>query len=135
MRKITDYVLFLVTILFVLFFVGNYCPIERIIGIPCPGCGMFSALYWLIIKQNVAIALYYHPLVLLCMVYIGILLLYLVKYKNEFLHHPHIKVCSIIFFTVLCLAYILRMFLIFPDDPMVFNDQALLVRIVQLIAN
>ena len=40
---------------------GTGCPIERLSGISCPGCGMSRALLCLL-RLDIAKALYFHPL-------------------------------------------------------------------------
>ena len=35
-------------LLLFLLFIGVYCPIQKIFGIPCPGCNMTTSLYYLI---------------------------------------------------------------------------------------
>ena len=46
MKKKHDMILLGIVLLVVLILFGAYCPMEEIIGIPCPGCNMLTALYW-----------------------------------------------------------------------------------------
>ena len=48
--------------LFALWLFLTGCPIHRLTGLPCPGCGMSRALFCLA-KLDFAGAWYYHPLV------------------------------------------------------------------------
>lgn len=48
--------------LFALWLFLTGCPINRLTGLPCPGCGMSRALFCLV-KLDFAGAWYYHPLV------------------------------------------------------------------------
>jgi len=45
MKKKHDMILLGIALLVVLILFGAYCPMEEIIGIPCPGCNMLTALY------------------------------------------------------------------------------------------
>ena len=60
-----------VILFLVLFVFGSFCPMERIFGIPCPGCNMFSAIYWLW-KGNLSAAWYFHPAVFLLLPYAAV---------------------------------------------------------------
>lgn len=48
--------------LFALWLFLTGCPVHRLTGLPCPGCGMSRALFCLV-KLDFAGAWYYHPLV------------------------------------------------------------------------
>lgn len=113
----------------VLFFIGNVCPIEHIVGIPCPGCNMFSACYWLLIKGNIAIAQYYHPAVLPFLLYCGIVGIVYCFHKENFTQSRIFKISSVLFLCVFIGVYVYRMYTIFPDIPMGFNEQAFLPRL------
>ena len=58
MKKKHDMILLGIALLVVLILFGAYCPMEEIIGIPCPGCNMLTALYWLS-KGNMEMASFY----------------------------------------------------------------------------
>lgn len=108
---------FLFLLLFLVIF-GYYCPIEWMIGIPCPGCNMTTSLYWLI-RGNLSISLYYHALCIPSIV-CGILLVVFRNHKKVFL--------SILWIWIVCMLiyYFYRMITIFPCAPMQWNDQSCL---------
>lgn len=62
--------------LFALWLFLTGCPIHRLTGLPCPGCGMSRALFSLA-KLDFAGAWYYHPLVF----FLPLPLLYLIHRK------------------------------------------------------
>lgn len=62
--------------LFALWLFLTGCPIHRLTGVPCPGCGMSRALFSLV-KLDFAGAWYYHPLVF----FLPLPLLYLIHRK------------------------------------------------------
>lgn len=116
-------------IFILLFFVGNYCPLENIVGIPCPGCNMFTALYYLFLKGDIASAQYYHPAFMPFLVYsIACFLLY-IKYKQEMGNKRIFKVLSVLFLIVFLGVYAYRMLCVFPNAPMQLNENAIFVRI------
>lgn len=71
-----------VILFLVLFIFGNHCPIENIVGIPCPGCNMFSAIYWLLQKDFTA-AWFFHPVVFLLVPYLAVLDLLFVRKREQ----------------------------------------------------
>lgn len=113
-----------------LFVVDTFCPIENIIGIPCPGCGMSSALYHLI-HLDLNSAMFFHPLIIPCLLYfVGIGIAYL-RYQS-FDNKP-VKILTIIFMVALFVVYVYRMITIFPEYPMMYNNDSLLGRIIEFI--
>lgn len=106
------------------------CPIEYIIGIPCPGCNMTTALYYLLIKHNLKLALFYHPLVIVCVIYFLILLFSVIKYKK--LDNKISKVITWIGVILLIIVYVYRMCTVFPNYPMVINKDGLLIKLLNL---
>ena len=103
------------------------CMIRRLTGIPCPGCGMSRAVYN-IFKGNVAEAFRFHPLFPL----IPFILLAMTNILNK---HIKIKntiliITAVLFFS----AYIVRMYLYFPDiAPMELNENAVLFRLINFL--
>ena len=119
-------------LIILLFFIGNLCPIEHIIGVPCPGCNMFTALYWLFIKGDIATAQYYHPAVWAFLLYILISFLLFLRYKEKMMNTKEFRICTFIFFAILIGVYIYRMIVLFPQYPMAINENALLIKIIHL---
>lgn len=121
-----------VGICLLLFVVGNVCPLEHIFGIPCPGCHMFTALYWLLFRGDVATALFFHPAVLVFVGYMvccGILYL---RYRQAMMTKKSFQTITIIFLCIFLGVYVYRMIMVFPEYPMEFNSQALLMRMIHL---
>lgn len=59
-KKIFALLLFLLLVFFWVTFVG-FCPIKKLTGIPCPGCGMTRA--WIcVFHLDIAGAFRYHPM-------------------------------------------------------------------------
>lgn len=133
MKQYRDIGILSIVVIAVLFLVGNLCPVEHIVGIPCPGCNMFTALYWLCIKGNLAVAQYYHPAILPFIIYgICVLLLY-TRYQHKMLDHRYFKICSIIFLIIFISVYGYRMVNVFPDYPMSFNSDAFIIRLFHVL--
>ena len=103
--------------------VGIGCPIKFVTGISCAGCGMTRA--WLaLLKGNVQLAYYYHPLFFLPPIALVILLLRKKICKTIF--NSLIFIIAVLFVIV----YILRM-LHGDGDIVVFGPQnGLIGRIV-----
>lgn len=119
--------------LFIAIFLFDYvCPIEAIIGIPCPGCNLFTAMYWLFVEVDLTSALYFHPVFPWMLLYIVVIGGLFVKKGSKFTKSFLFKVSSAIFLTLFIGIYVYRMIFIFPDPPMNFNQDALLMRILNL---
>lgn len=110
-------------------FYETWCPIERILGFPCPGCNMLSAIYHLF-RLDLCTALYFHPLVIVFVFYAFMELVFYLKYKS--LHTKQARNLRIVFFVLLFLVYVYRMVTIFPNYPMQFNENAYLVKLFSL---
>lgn len=107
----------------VFFLYETWCPLERIIGIPCPGCNMLSALYHLL-HGDIEVALFFHPLVIVFSVYVILEMILYIKF-----HHFKSKYAyylRIIFMVLLVIVYLYRMITIFPNYPMVYNEESFL---------
>lgn len=119
--------LFIVVGILLFFFVDIACPVETIIGIPCPGCGMTTAIYY-VLHLDFKTALYFHPLVFVC---IGYLILVGILYlKHQTFDIPMIKRLTTVFVVLLLLAYGYRMLYVYPNYPMPYNEQSILGRIL-----
>ena len=68
-------------LLLFLLFIGVYCPIQKIFGIPCPGCNMTTSLYYLI-QGNLKASMFYHAMLIPTMIF-GLLIFYCHIKKNE----------------------------------------------------
>lgn len=111
---------------------GSYCPIEHILGIPCPGCGLFSAIYW-ILKGNIEYALYFNPMVIILIPYLILIIFYIVKEGINFTNIKFVKIISIMFFFLLTITYLYRMITIFPEAPLTINTESILFKITNSI--
>lgn len=109
----------------VLFVFGNHCPIENIIGIPCPGCNMFTAMYWFL-NGNFELAYFFHPGVYLLVPYVVFMGIYYVKKGDQLIDSKMFKYITTIFFICLILIYIGRMIFVFPNYPMQYNTRSVL---------
>lgn len=113
----------------VFFLYETWCPLERIIGIPCPGCNMLSALYHLL-HGDIQTALFFHPLVIVFCFYALIEFILYLKYRH-FKSRPAFYLRAI-FFTLLGLVYIYRMLSVYPHYPMVYNENSMLGKIISI---
>ena len=129
MKSYRNYVLLGIMIIASMFLFGNACPIERVIGIPCPGCNMFSALYWLFIKGNLAMAHYYHPAILPLLLYGALCLMLFIKDKEKMGKTALFRYSTSVFLVIFIVIYLYRMFTIFPDMPMMLNEDAVLIKL------
>ncbi len=110
---------------------GTACYFKAIYGIPCPGCGIIRAGYYLI-KLEFRKSFYYHPLLFLAI----FVLIVLLGRRNRFLskiYNSHLfwNSVSVIFI----LTWIIRLFIYFPHHvPMDFNKSSLLFKIFKLLS-
>ena len=113
-------------------FYETWCPIERVIGFPCPGCNMLSATYHLL-RFDLDTALFFHPLVLVFVIYAFLELVFYIRFKT--LHSKVAMYLRIFFFTLLFIVYVYRMFTIYPNYPMQFNNEAIIPKIINMFSN
>lgn len=133
MQTYRSIISFGIGIIILLFFIGNQCPLENIVGVPCPGCNMFTALYWLLIKGDILTAMYYHPMVIPLIGYLlGLAIMYFL-YRENLVERRLFKVISIFFISLLLGVYLYRMWTIFPNAPMQLNEQSIFMKIFHLI--
>ncbi|MDO4466258.1 MAG: DUF2752 domain-containing protein [Bacillota bacterium] len=104
--------------LFVLF--GYYCPIHWIVGIPCPGCNMTTALVCLI-KLDIHASLYYHAMCIPTIISFVLFIVFKCYNKQNWLNWVLGGWISL-----MMVYYLYRMICIFPHDPMLINESALL---------
>ncbi len=113
-------------LLLFLLFVGVYCPIQNIFGIPCPGCNMTTSLYYLL-TGHLQASLFYHAMLIPTFVF-GLLFLYCqIKKKKKWKER-------ILWMWAGCMIvyYIYRMLFIFPDIPMVYDTNSLLGQLLHI---
>ncbi|MCR0384777.1 DUF2752 domain-containing protein [[Clostridium] innocuum] len=120
-----------VILFLVLFVFGSFCPMERILGIPCPGCNMFSAIYWLY-KGNLSAAWYFHPAVFLLLPYTVMCAVLFVRSREGILKSRVFRVMSVLLLGTMLAVYIWRMLYVFPHAPMQLNEHAPLIRLLEL---
>ena len=99
-----------VILFLVLFVFGSFCPIERIFGIPCPGCNMFSAIYWLC-KGNLSAAWYFHPAVFLLLPYAAMCVVLFVRNREGIVKGRVFRVMSVLLLGTMLAVYLWRMLL------------------------
>ena len=94
------------------------CPIQSVIGLPCPGCNMKTSLYYLL-HFKFSLSLYYHVLL------IPTLIVFVVVLMN--LNRPErIKKLLIIWAIFMIVYYIHRMIVYFPNSPMMYSKENLI---------
>lgn len=120
-----------VILFLVLFVFGSFCPMERILGIPCPGCNMFSAIYWLC-KGNLSAAWYFHPAVFLLLPYTVMCAVLFVRSWEDISQSRVFCVMSVLLLGIMLAVYLWRMLYVFPHAPMQLNEHAPLIRLLQL---
>lgn len=131
MKKKHDMILLGIVLLVVLILFGAYCPMEEIIGIPCPGCNMLTALYWLS-KGNMEMASFYHPAVWAFIGYAVCVIMLWFKYRERMFQTKIFRICSGLFLFVFLGVYAYRMLTVFPKEPMQLNENAMLIKCFRL---
>lgn len=110
------------------YFSINLCPIYHLIGVPCPSCGMTRS-YIELFKGDVQSAFQMHPLFWLAPIFILILVLF---ERADSKRKKILKPILYVSIALLILVWIVRMFLLFPNqEPMVWNENAVFRRIYQ----
>lgn len=121
--------LFLAIVLFMELFFGNSCILKVIIGMPCPSCGMTRAWLSLLLKRNLRMAFYFHPLFFT--VPIICILIFIEQFLNKKMN-KYIYLCILILYIA---VYIYRMYKMFPGvSPMDFNKNSIFMRIIRALA-
>lgn len=109
-----------------------HCPLESMIGIPCPGCNMSTALYWLCVKHDVETAWFFHPVVFLLIPYLIYASIVWIKHDIQGWRTKTVRNISIVFLSILLICYVYRMLVVFPQWPMSFRKDAIIMRILSL---
>ena len=92
------------------------CPIQTMIGIPCPGCMMTTALYYLV-QFDFKSAYYFNPAIyLLLIMFIPLVYSY---YRNKSLFNKLLWNTLVLWGMI----YLYRMITIFPEFTMVYVEE------------
>lgn len=110
-------ILGIVLILFLLLLFYK-CPIQRVTGLPCPGCNMKTSLYYLL-HFKFSLSLYYHALLIPTLIVFVVVLMNLNKPER-------IKKLLIIWAIFMIAYYIYRMIAYFPNNPMMYSKENLI---------
>ena len=94
------------------------CPIQRVTGLPCPGCNMKTSLYYLL-QFKFSLSLYYHALLIPTLIVFVVVLMNLNKPER-------IKKLLIIWAVFMIVYYIYRMIVYFPNNPMMYSKENLI---------
>ena len=108
---------FVIYLLVMKFMLGTICPIKAITGIPCPGCGMTRAFFYLLMGRW-SLSFQMHPMLIPWIFF----MLYLVFIRYFYNKKPK---GMIVILTLLCIAmflvYFYRMAFFFPgQEPMTY---------------
>lgn len=118
---------FPILFLMLLFIGKDICIAKRVIGIPCPGCGMTRA-FMRLLSLDIRGALYYHPLFIL-----PVLAAFVFLFRNN-RHIARIyrsNMFWVVMLVVVVIVWIVRMIILFPDkQPMDLNEKALLLKLL-----
>lgn len=112
---------------FILLF--SKCPLQEMFGIPCPGCNMTTALYYLL-HGNVQSALFYHPLVFVLLLCIFLEVIIYLRFRS--FTNKYAKIVFWGFIVLLLVVYLYRMIFVFPNIPMVYVEDHLFAKIKAL---
>lgn len=123
-KKLSDFLIFIFLLLFAIIFVP--CPVEKIFGIPCPGCMMTTAFYYLI-QLDFQAAFYFNPVIYLLLIMVLPLAVSYRKNKKIF------QKLLILTVTVWLGVYIYRMIHVFPNYPMPYVEKNLLSEIINIL--
>lgn len=105
----------------VLFF--YHCPVRMITGFPCPGCNFTTAFSYLL-KGDLQTSLALHALVIPTFFFWTAAAAAGKKYRNQIL---------LIWGIVFLLYYIYRMIFIFPNYPLMPNENSILFRLLRFV--
>ncbi len=108
------------------------CIFERVIGIPCMGCGLTRACL-AALSLDFESAFYYNPMFL---VTLSLLAVCTFKGSDIFKEKRKNTIFWIVITSTYLLVYAYRMILYFPHtQPMTFNEQAIVPQVVQFFMN
>lgn len=127
------FILLILLLYIVLAYAFNFvsCPIKLITGFPCPGCGITRACMALF-KLDFIGAFNYYPCI-----YILPLLFIIILFKKrpffEFIYNSKLFWISLIL--IIITSYILRMIFIYPNEPMTYNENNLILALYNWITS
>lgn len=102
------------------------CPVYRLIGLPCPGCGMTRA-WFQVLRLDFAGAFHWHPLF-----WILPFLVLLFLFFNR-LPKKAVVAAAAVLAVLFAGTYIVRMVRLFPHTPpMTVNENAPLIRLLRM---
>lgn len=104
-------ILVLIIIIALYYIIG--CPIRFFTGLPCPGCGMCHAAYYLV-TGNINLAISYHPLIFIMPIILAIAIFY------KRFSRTSLTFFLVFFVTLFIIVYIYRF--IDPNDIIVKYD-------------
>lgn len=123
MKKNISNIVLVTIILFAL--ITWQCPIEKITGIPCPGCMMTTAFYYLV-QFDLKTAFYFNPVIYLLV--IMAFPLWISYKKNKKIFQYLLAFTLFIWLGIYCI----RMLTIFPNFPMQYVEDNLIAKIINL---
>lgn len=104
---------------------GDMCLIRRIVGIPCPCCGMTRA-YMALFRFDIKAAFFWHPLF-----WTVPFIITAAVFKHKI---KHIHTWTAVIIAVFISVYIIRMITLFPTAaPMDFNNNCDFIKIYNLM--
>lgn len=124
-EKIKSFVIVIIILVALLAFGSDYfCIFKRVLGIPCPTCGLTRS-YEYLLRGDISNAFFYHPLFLLFPIIVVIIGAYNVDIIKKILSK---KIIIVIIGFLILGTWVVRMALFFPyTPPMDFNNSSLVV--------
>ncbi|MBQ0028436.1 MAG: DUF2752 domain-containing protein [Lachnospiraceae bacterium] len=126
LKTITSEVLTLAFVCLVGIILG--CPLKRLFGIPCPGCGLTRAGICIIIGDFNR-SLYYHPLFLLL---IPIAIAFILR---NWIPKRILNIGAILFCIIYIGTYLYRMFILKSEMVRIHLDEGLIYQAFLLVRN
>lgn len=117
-----------VLILLCFLIIGWLCPIQQIFGIPCPGCGMTTALYYFI-QGRFQEAYFFNPAFYLLLLFCLISGLGWLR-NQKFLYSKSWQLLFWLFMIMWIGIWLYRMCTIFPEWPMIYLEENLLHKLM-----
>lgn len=115
-------------IVLIVWVIGWYCPIQQLFGIPCPGCGMTTALYYFV-QGRFQEAYFFNPAFYLLLIFC--LISGLGRLKNQkFLQSRSWQLLFWLFMVMWFGIWLYRMITIFPNWPMIYLEENLLHKLL-----
>ena len=111
---------------------GTCCPMQYLLGLPCPLCGMTRALLSLL-RGDLPGSFSAHPLLLPALA-LGAFFVIIRYFSEKDLRF--FRVCAIIFCVICVLAYAVRMCTLFPHHEVLrtYPERQILHRLIRALA-